>query len=363
MMIVVVGNPENRRATMFGAAARAVGHDVEVLPWRAVAAGPVTVPAGALVRIDSSGEDAEVDRLLRGADRPAVFGEIHGGAAWYRGFRAALGRIEAAADAAGATLLHDIGEIAVLFDKRVAHARLRAAGVPVPDALPATSRDVRAAPGGSIGGYDELRAAMRAAGHARVFAKPAHGSSASGVIALQVGRGRLSATTSVELADDGRLYNSLRVRRYTDERSVATIVDALAPDGLHVERWFPKASIGGRSFDLRVLVVAGRPGHVVVRTSRTPLTNLHLGNARGDVGAVRALVGPAAYESALATCVAAAAVFPGSPHVGVDLMIGVDKRTHAVAEVNAFGDLLPGVLDEHGRSTYEAQVAALGVPV
>jgi len=80
-----------------------------------------------------------------------------------------------------------------------------------------------------------------------VFVKPAHGSSASGVLALQVGRGRVMATTSVQLSDDGTLYNSLRVRRYDDERSVAAIVDRLAPDGLHVEQWFPKAAVDGRT--------------------------------------------------------------------------------------------------------------------
>ncbi|GAA0244035.1 STM4014 family protein [Cryptosporangium japonicum] len=350
-MIALVGNPGSRRATMFAAAARAAGHGVEVLPWRAVAGGPVAVPAGALVRIDSPGEDAEVDRLLRRADRPAEFGEIVGGAAWYRGLRAGLGRVATAAEASGARLLHDVDEIAVMFDKRVAHAHLASRGVPVPAALPA-----------AVGGYDELRAAMRAAGWARVFVKPAHGSSASGVVALHAAEGRAHAVTSVELTDRA-LFNSLRVRRYTSEHEVAAIVDRLAPDGLHVERWFPKASLGGRVFDLRVLVVGGVPGHVVVRTSRTPMTNLHLGNARGDVDAVRALIGADAYGSALATCVEAAACFPGSPHVGVDLMVGVDRRSHAVAEVNAFGDLLPGVLDAHGRNTYEAQLDAVGARV
>ncbi|EXG80905.1 STM4014 family protein [Cryptosporangium arvum] len=361
-MIALVGNPGSRRATMFTAAARAAGHDVEVLPWRAVAGGPVTFPSGALVRIDSPGEDAEVDRRLRGAAQPAQFGEIVGGAAWYRGFRAALERVVAAAGASGARLLHDPGDIAVMFDKRLAHARLAAAAVPVPQALPPAAPAAAEFTGAGIGGYEELRAGMRAAGWARVFVKPAHGSSASGVVALHAGDRRALAVTSVELTDRA-LFNSLRVRRYTSEREVAAIVDRLAPDGLHVERWFPKASLDGRVFDLRVLVVDGVPGHVVVRTSRTPMTNLHLGNARGDVRAVRARIGAEAYESALATCVRAAAGFPGSPHVGVDLMIGVDRRTHAVAEVNAFGDLLPGVLDAHGRTTYEAQLEALGARV
>ena len=58
------------------------------------------------------------------------------------------------------------------------------------------------------------------------------------------------------MAPDG-LYNSLRVRVYETSGEVAAIVDALAPDGLHVERWLPKAALGGRVVDLRVVVVAG----------------------------------------------------------------------------------------------------------
>ena len=287
--LVVVGNPGNRRVEVFrAAAAHGWPGPVELLPWRRLAAGPVRLPAGAVVRIDSPGEDAEVDRLLRGAATAAEHGEIIGLAAWYAGLRAALDRLTRAAASAGATLLNDPDDIAVMFDKRACHARLAGAGVPVPAALPTPPRD-----------YGELRAAMRLAGWARVFVKPAHGSSASGVLALQAATGRVQATTSVELAADGRLFNSLRVRRYRTEREVAAIVDRLAPDGLQVERWFPKVGLAERTIDLRVLVVAGEPGHVVVRTSPGPLTNLHLGNARGDLAAVRAAMGRSAYEAAM----------------------------------------------------------------
>jgi hypothetical protein len=39
-------------------------------------------------------------------------------------------------------------------------------------------------------------------------------------------------------------------------------------------------------------------------------------------------------------------------------MFSSDWSRHAVAEVNAFGDLLPGLLVD-GRDTYAAQLAAL----
>jgi hypothetical protein len=205
---------------------------------------------------------------------------------------------------------------------------------------------------------------MAKAGWSRVFVKPAYGSSASGVLALAVRGADVRATTSVEVVRAGpetRLFNSLKVRTYHDEDDVATIVDMLAADGLHVERWFAKAALDARVVDLRVVVVAGRPTHLVVRASRSPMTNLHLGGARGDLDALRRAAG-AQLDAALATCAAVGRCFAASHQVGVDLMFSSDWRRHAVAEVNAFGDLLPGLLVD-GRDTYDEQLATLtGVP-
>lgn len=108
----------------------------------------------------------------------------------------------------------------------------------------------------------------------------------------------------------------------------------------------------------------GTPTHAVVRAGRGPMTNLHLGGVRGDLGAVTAALGPRGWERALEICARAAACFPGSLAVGVDLMIGVDWREFAVAEVNAFGDLLPGLEGlpgggAEGLDTYGAQVRAI----
>ncbi|WP_328472452.1 STM4014 family protein [Actinoplanes sp. NBC_00393] len=365
--LAVVGNPDNRRVTLFTAAVVRAGlpppdvyawRDVlaggrvpgptapDVYAWRDVlACGSVPGP-GVSVRIDSPGEDAEVDRLLRELGsgrpaRPAEHGEIVGSAAAFAGLRHALDRITAG----GGDLLNQPGDVLTMTDKRRCHAVLSAAGIPVPPAL------------GPVHDYESLRAAMRDTGWSRVFVKPAYGSSASGVLALAVSARRIAATTSVEL-HDGRLFNSLRVRRYDDEATIAAIVDRLGPDGLHVERWYSKAGLGGRTLDLRVVVIGGRARHVVVRAGQSPMTNLHLGNARGDVAAVRAAAGEQAWQAAMDTCERVAGCFGRTLHVGVDLMFRSGWRDHAVAEVNAFGDLLPGVLAD-GLDTYGAQVAAL----
>ena len=134
-----------------------------------------------------------------------------------------------------------------------------------------------------------------------------------------------------------------------------------AASGCTSTQWIPKAGLDGMAFDLRVVVIAGRACHVVPRLSSSPMTNLHLKNRRGDVAALRSRMAPGAWESALETCRRAVACFPGCHYAGVDLLIAPGYRRHAVLEVNAFGDLLPGITCR-GQDTYTAEVAAwLGI--
>jgi glutathione synthase/RimK-type ligase-like ATP-grasp enzyme len=356
--LAVVGVPGNRRVTLFQDAVRAAGLPAaRVVAWRDVLDGRARFGAGETVRIESPGEDPEVGRLLRGTEDGT---RVEGSGRWYERFTAAVRELGRAAAAAGADLLDDPEELAVLFDKRLCHGVLDRAGVPVPASPTSGGR-------AAVNGWDDMRALMAGAGLRRVFVKLAHGSSASGVLAVETaGSGRIQATTSVERDAEGRLFNSLRVRRYTTETEIAAIVDALAPDGLHVERWLPKATQQGRSADLRVVVVAGRATHAVVRTSRSPMTNLHLGGARGDLAAARAATEAAGgrWADALAVCEQAADCFPGTHCVGVDLLPATGWRGFAVGEVNAFGDLLPGLTGlpgsgAEGLDTYGAQLAAL----
>jgi hypothetical protein len=58
----------------------------------------------------------------------------------------------------------------------------------------------------------------------------------------------------------------------------------------------------------------------------------------------------------MSICKEAAACFPSTVCVGVDLLVGLDG-SFRVAEVNAFGDLLPGIVDR-GQDTYDAQIEA-----
>ncbi|MFC9789336.1 STM4014 family protein [Rhodococcus sp. NPDC127528] len=350
--LAVVGNPENRRVTMLlDAAARTGMPTPRVVSWREVLTdGGARFDTDEWVRLDSPGEDPEVDALLRGAGDPT---RIADGPRWYASLLAAVGTLR------GGRRLTDPNDLAVLFDKRRCHAILVGNAVPVP--ISPTSGGDAPVPRN----WPEVRELAAAAGLRRFFVKPAHGSSAAGVVAIEMASGgRVQSRSSVEIAADG-IHNSLRVRRRTGEAAVGALIDALAGECLHIEAWLPKPSRQGRAADLRVVVVAGQATHAVLRTSAHPMTNLHLGGQRGDLATARAGFDAAGYgwDNALAVAERAAACFPRTLCVGVDLLPAANWRGAAVGEVNAFGDLLPGLSGLPGRAdgldTYAAQLAAI----
>lgn len=384
--VVVVCNPGSEREAALARAAAGAGLAPPlVVPWLELLRGEVSLAAalagapGAALRLESPGEEPRVERELlalgAGVDDPEQPdaarlpaaaaralpddpGRLQHPRQWFLGLRAALdGVTRALAGAPACVVTTPPEDVALLFDKPRCHARLAAAGVPVPLAL-------RGADGGPLRGWDELRRRMAAARTPRVFVKLSCGSSGSGIVALELRGERVAARTTVSLTEvpggPPALHNVARPRRETDPARVATIVDALCREGAHVEAWVPKAGLAGRPFDLRVVVIAGRPRHVVVRTSPGPITNLHLGgpNRRGDPEAARARVGEAAWGRALDAAAAAAACFPRSLQVGVDVAIHACGRGVAVLEVNAFGDLLRRALHE-GQDPHAAELAAL----
>jgi hypothetical protein len=119
---------------------------------------------------------------------------------------------------------------------------------------------------------------------------------------------------------------------------------------------------------------------VVVRASRYPMTNLHLGAARADPDELARRCAPGVFEAALESCRVVARVYDAL-HVGVDVAItkvpersaGIGARgggfggsppivtkfaAHRVLEANAFGDLLHGATldstDPYGWEIREA---------
>jgi glutathione synthase/RimK-type ligase-like ATP-grasp enzyme len=362
MQFWILGNPENRRVTFFTDAVRKAGlAEPLIIPYTSFISNPVfpshSGSQSVCFRIESPGENADVREALiyRGMDIPGPVHEIHElvndtgrigfAKAWYAGFVKTLNDTKTLLAHPGVGCMNHPDDIAVLFDKVKCHERMRMHNVPVPASLPVVHT------------YEELRAAMRAAGISRVFVKPVHGSSASGVVALRVQGEKVAAISSAEFVRPGCVYNRLRMQVYRDEKTVAALLDTILGGYAVAEQWIPKASINGRSFDFRVLVIGGKATHLVVRTSKSVITNLHLGNRRGDSDEIEAYIGKAIFEKIKTTAEQAAAAFPQSLYIAADVLLANDKKTVSVIETNAFGDLLPGI-EYNGQSTYETEIEA-----
>jgi hypothetical protein len=359
---VVIGNPQNRRITLFTEALCEAGQaPPEVVPWLELLRDPDRLravdPGPALVRVDSCGEDFAVERelLFRGGLPGAHAieerrGEVIAPALSHRGFQNALAELAAALrERPEWTVLNLPDEIEELFDKRRTSRRFRDAGVPVPEFLDEVPTSSAA-----------LLDACRARGWKQVFVKPTMGSSASGVLLVTIGAKGAVVRTSLEW-DAPRWFNNLRLSHYRAPADVARALEFVLAQGAQVERAIPKARLAGAFFDCRVLCIAGEPRFVVVRQNTHPITNLHLGGWRGSVDELRATLEPGAWERMLATCRKVASLYR-SLHLGLDVLFEEDLLHHRVIEANAFGDLLPNLTLE-GRSVYRWEIeAALALP-
>lgn len=368
---LVLGDPENRRTALFQAALRELRQpEAEVIRYRALLREEVdlaevlarqTDAEPCVLRIESPAEDFDTERRLIALGEPvgdisrsaalrlrSDFGRVRFPRQWFAGYCALLEQVEQAMEPfPHLRVQNHPSVIPLLFDKPRCHALLESRGVAVPPALP------------GITCYDSLRAAMQSAGWNRVFAKLACGSSASGVVAFSIAGVQPCAITSLELVrrrGEARFYNNLKLSHYHRERDLRAIFDFIGEQGMHVERWLPKAVQNQRSFDLRVVTYAGQARHTVVRTSRAPMTNLHLGNRRGDLAQLRRAAGPR-WRKVTELCELAASQFPQAQYIGWDVLVTPGFRRAYILEGNAFGDLLPGIT-YRGRSTHAASIQA-----
>ncbi len=364
----IVGNPDSLRVAQFSRAVRAAGHaEPQVVSWLTLLRlGPealdVLPDQPLLVRLESPGEDFAVERALlrRGYERvralgletalapeaidalPFEPGRIHAPRQAHEGFLAALDDIEhVARQRPGWRLLSPLWAIREMFDKRATATRLHALGLP--HARPLARRLTAG----------ELRDSLRDQKVAAAWIKLTCGSSASCLALWKLAGPTETLITTMDVTPRG-FYNSRDLRRYARAQIIERIVDFILQQGAHVEEDVPKAIVRDRWTDCRVVVVAGEPQAVVVRSSRYPVTNLHLGARRGDATEVMARCPPGVFEAAMESCRALARSY-GALHVGIDLAFTSAFQSHVVLEANAFGDFLYG-FSEGGSGIYAAEI-------
>ncbi len=375
---LILGNPENRRVSLFLRALRSRGQPPATVVSHAGAIRGEALDdlprRPALVRLEATGEDPDVERALLGlgyddavragvsaidpdalANLPPAPGRILCPRQHHFGFLRYLERLERVfAERPEWRILQPPASVRELFDKRVTSRRYLAAGIPVPESLD------------GVATADELRQAMRARSWRSVFVKLACGSSASCLAVYRLNGGFSDATrgvvmTTIRRTSDG-WFNCLKVQRVADPRGVDEILSFLLREGSQIERTVPKARLGKSGarlrrdafMDCRVLMSAGEPAFVVVRQDTHPITNLHLGGWRGDFEALRRAVPAPSWSAAMDSCRRVAAQHRCF-HLGIDLLFEPGFRRHRILEANAFGDLLPD-LTRRGLDVYEWQI-------
>jgi hypothetical protein len=366
---VLVGNPGCRRVGYWQAALGQKGlPPAQVVPYSDLLASRITlaevVSPETVLRFESAAENWETyQALLHYGMEPAAQegypvltpteivalvpergwlikpGQAH------RGFVRLLQALQPDVERCGTRLLNHPAEILLQYDKPACQQRLAEAKIPVPRCFP------------SVASYAELR--ERYPREERLMVKLAYGSGGTGCIALHRSGRKVRAIASVcevHVQGELRLYGCKRPQHLDDETRIARLVDRLCLEKVHVEQWLPKAQWLGGNFDLRIVTIAGQARHAVARLSRSPFTNLNLGNQRGDIAALVEHLGPQ-WEEIRTTAARTAAQFPRSFTLGLDLLVQPGFRRHVVLEVNAFGNLLPRLLLEN-EDTYTAAVSA-----
>src|SRR5688572_7658545 len=237
MQFTIVGNPENRRVITFCETVQQLGYDtptvISYAGWLSGSERP-QFPSTGIVKIDSPGENDAVRKMLvaRGggdATKPADHGAIKDMQAWYSGYCGWLQEFRyVIREQPSLQVMNDPADIQLQFNKPQCQALLQQQGVPVPFRLPAFT------------GYNDLVEKMQQHGIQKVFIKPAHASSASGVIAFRKAGHRVQAVTSAEMITTAaglQLYNSLNVRTYTSELEIATLINRMMQENVFAEEW------------------------------------------------------------------------------------------------------------------------------
>lgn len=244
-----------------------------------------------------------------------------------------LAGIEQAARGRQVEFLNTPSAVRDLLDKRRCKERLLRAKLPVTELLRGSQSDrIRTA--------ELLIENMRQEKVCQVFIKPVSGSGAAGVSAfrIQPGTGRMSLYTCASADADTGLINTKKLRQYTDSREAADLLDRLLKLDCVIERWYPKASYGGYTYDLRAVVQEQRVDYILARLSKGPVTNLHLNNHPlpvKELGLPFRIL-----ENVEELCKRAADCFPGLGSAGIDILLEKGSHNPRIIEMNAQGDLI-----------------------
>lgn len=355
--MLIIGNPENRRVTLFQQAlcdshlplARCISY-LDILQGKS----PLEeiFASDNCIRLESPGENFQVEQAilalggLESADQlQEDKGRIYFPGIWYQGFKQLMSKIASTAD--NVIWFNHPDDIVTMFDKPLTKANNPVHALP---SLP------------EFDCYENFLVYAKQQQHPRFFIKLNYSSSASGVMAFECNprTGKAQAKTTIEFVRKGSdcyFYNSLKLKHYTDHRDLTDIINFLFQQGAYVEPWIAKAKDDDCVFDLRVLAIKGKRHHSIARLSKTPITNLHLGNQRRAVNELT--ISEKQWQEIDQLVADVMQKFSKSLYSGLDILLPRDEnKSPILLEANAFGDLLPGLLHDN-QTTYQAELLSL----
>ena len=247
----------------------------------------------------------------------------------------------------GCAFLNTPESILTLLNKSLCKTCLQNAGIPTTQML-----------AGEFKNTENLISSMYENKVYAVFIKPVFFSGAAGVVALRIHprSNKMTAYTSCRL-EQGILINTKRLFKLESEQEIRTLLAALLSVDVMVERWHPKESFQGKSYDLRVVYQFGHIAFVVARQSSGPVTNLHLNNQALDVTTLG--LTPEKFQEIEGLCMEAVNLFPGLSMAGIDILIEKNTGRLLIIEMNGQGDLV--YRDIYGENRiYREQIMQLG---
>lgn len=333
-MVILIGDKTSKRTKYFLKAADAQGIFIKVIRWEEVFADfNYGILEGAAVKIDPP------------SYKITDLGIMHRELLIYQDI---LKRM----DLCNCRFLNTPGAILNVLDKRESKKEL------IKHSIPATEMVLE-----NVSSAMQLIDTMKDKRQYSVFVKPVNYSGAAGVMALRLNphSKSLKLYTSCRL-ENGKLYNTKKLYAINSSTEIINIIDVLAgkgtpyKTGVIAEKWYPKDSFNGKSYDLRVVYQAGSIAYIVARQSEGPVTNLHLNNQALDFKELKLPVNIITGIEEI--CQKAVTVFKGLNVAGIDVMLDKGSKKPRIIEINGQGDLIYQDIYS-GNSIYHGQLKLL----
>lgn len=309
-MIVLIGSKDSKRTNYFIKAAEKLGESVHTIPWETLPEINIKQELkGAAVKIDPSSFQT-VD-ILAMREQLKRYQEMLRSLQGYSGY-----------------CLNTPEAILTVLDKRLTKRSLQQR-VSVTEMLAE-----------KLQSSEEFFDCLCSRRCHQVFIKPVDFSGAAGVAAfrMQPSTGRMQLYTSATVKD-GILYNTKKLFRLESKQEIMELLNALFQMDVIVERWYPKDTLAGKAYDLRVVYQFGHVAYMVVRKSGNgPITNLHLNNQAESIDALK--LSEDCFMEIEQLCGKACGLFSGLQVAGVDVMLDKGSRKPRIIEINGQGDLI-----------------------